>query len=123
VVRVVPGLQDWPVGIGMASSGAGTPAYEQILGEVEQEAQSVVAEVVAEVGESAGRVPVHVQTLFGTPAGVLIEQAHGADLLVLGHRGRGGFASALLGSVGMHCVLHATCPVTIVRPPSQGLEE
>jgi nucleotide-binding universal stress UspA family protein len=43
---------------------------------------------------------------------VLVEASEGADLLVLGDRGR----SALLGSVGLHCVLHATCPVTIVRP-------
>jgi nucleotide-binding universal stress UspA family protein len=46
----------------------------------------------------------------------------GADLLVLGHRGRGGFASAVLGSVGLHCVLHALCPVTIVRPEREPAE-
>ena len=46
----------------------------------------------------------------------LIERARGADLLVIGHRGRGGAASALLGSVGLHCVLHAECPVTVIRP-------
>ena len=34
---------------------------------------------------------------------------------MLGHRGRGAVRSALLGSVGLHCVLHATCPVTTVR--------
>ena len=49
-------------------------------------------------------------------AKALIDQSRDADLLVLGHRGRGGFKSAVLGSVGLHCVLHATCPVTIVRP-------
>jgi nucleotide-binding universal stress UspA family protein len=47
---------------------------------------------------------------------VLVEASEGADLLVLGHRGRGALRSALLGSVGLHCVLHATCPVTVVRP-------
>ena len=123
VVSVVHDPEQWPVGIGMASLSAGTPATEQILGATEQETRRVVADAVAEVGESATRVPVHVQTLLGTPAGVLIEQAHGADLLVVGHRGRGGFASALLGSVGMHCVLHATCPVTVVRPAARRPEE
>jgi nucleotide-binding universal stress UspA family protein len=118
VVSVVQSPTYWPVGMGMASSSAGTPATEVILSEVEQEMKNIVAEVVAEVGESAAHIPVHVQTMWGAPAGVLIEQAHDADLLVVGHRGRGGFASALLGSVGMHCVLHATCPVTIVRPAS-----
>jgi hypothetical protein len=59
---------------------------------------------------------VELHELEGHPAPVLIDQAKGADLLVVGHRGRGGFASALLGSVGLHCVLHGECPVTVVRP-------
>jgi nucleotide-binding universal stress UspA family protein len=122
VVSVAHAPEYWPVGLGMASSSAGTPALEQILAEVEQQTQAVVAEVVASIGKSAARIPLRVQTLSGTPAGVLIEEARGADLLVVGHRGRGGFAGVLLGSVGMHCVLHATCPVTVVRPP-QRLEE
>jgi nucleotide-binding universal stress UspA family protein len=119
VLSVVHSAEHWPVGLGMASSSAGTPAIEQVLSEVEQETQRLVAEVVAEAGESAAQVPLHVRILPGMPAGVLIEQAHGAELLVVGHRGRGGFASALLGSVGLHCVLHATCPITVVRsmPP------
>jgi nucleotide-binding universal stress UspA family protein len=39
-----------------------------------------------------------------------------ADLLLVGHRGLGDVASACLGSVGLQCVLHATCPLTVVRP-------
>jgi nucleotide-binding universal stress UspA family protein len=41
--------------------------------------------------------------------------AWGADLLVVGSRGHGDFAEALLGSVGQHCVQHATCPVVVIR--------
>jgi nucleotide-binding universal stress UspA family protein len=63
------------------------------------------------------------QTLPGAPAAVLVEQAQGADLLVVGNRGRGGLASALLGSVSLHCVLHAPCPITIVRPAPQPTKE
>ena len=56
------------------------------------------------------------QASLGQAAYHFVEgDAKDADLLVLGHRGRGAFRSAVLGSVGLHCVLHATCPVTIVR--------
>jgi nucleotide-binding universal stress UspA family protein len=62
-------------------------------------------------------VPVTVEAVIGAPGRVLVEAAAGADELVLGHRGRGAVRSALLGSVGLHCALHASCPVTIVRAP------
>jgi nucleotide-binding universal stress UspA family protein len=51
----------------------------------------------------------------GNAAQVLLETADGADLLVLGSRGHGGFTGALLGSVSQHCAHHAPCPLVIVR--------
>jgi hypothetical protein len=46
---------------------------------------------------------------------VLVSESRDADLLVVGHRGRGAFHSTMLGSVGLQCVLHASVPVTVVR--------
>jgi nucleotide-binding universal stress UspA family protein len=51
----------------------------------------------------------------GYAAEVLLQEAKGAELLVLGSRGHGGFTSALIGSVSLHCVLHAHCPVLVLR--------
>ncbi len=45
----------------------------------------------------------------------LIETAKNADMLVLGSRGRGGFAGFKLGSVGQECVQHVACPVVIIK--------
>ncbi|MBA3907335.1 MAG: universal stress protein [Pseudonocardiales bacterium] len=119
VVSVALTSEYWPVGIGMASSGVAVPAREQVVEAVQREAEQLVTDVVGERGAAAARVDVRVRAVPGPPAATLIEQARGADLLVVGHRGRGGFASAMLGSVSLHCVLNAACPVTIVRPSPQ----
>jgi|SRR5579862_9734026 len=45
----------------------------------------------------------------------LIDEASGADLLVVGSRGEGGFSGLLLGSVSQQCSHHAPCPLVVVR--------
>lgn len=50
----------------------------------------------------------------GTPSPTLVRLSAEARLLVLGSRGRGGFASLLLGSNGRACAAHAACPVVVV---------
>jgi nucleotide-binding universal stress UspA family protein len=78
-------------------------------------ARQVARDAIAEVAGQAPPVPISCQVLEGTPARVLVKESAGADLLVVGSRGHGGFAGALLGSTGQHCVRHAACPVVVIR--------
>lgn len=60
-------------------------------------------------------VPVRAVVLEGRAAEALLRQAQGADLLVVGSRGHGALAAPFLGSVSLSCVLHAHCPVLVLR--------
>ncbi len=54
-------------------------------------------------------------TAYGHPAQALIEASREADLLVVGHHGHGAFTGMLVGSVSIHCVTSAFCPVVVIR--------
>jgi nucleotide-binding universal stress UspA family protein len=71
--------------------------------------------IVAEVLADHPKLTVEQTATEGAPARVLVEAAEGAELLVVGRRGLGGFAGVMLGSVSLHCVTHAPCPVVVVR--------
>jgi len=78
-------------------------------------AAKTLSDCVAEVVDPATRAPISTAVIEGHPAQVLLRAAKGAELLVVGSRGHGGFASALLGSVSQQCAHHASCPLIIVR--------
>jgi nucleotide-binding universal stress UspA family protein len=84
-------------------------------GDWKELAQRVAAEAVAELPDSARQAEIRTRVAEGNAAQVLLDASDGADLLVVGSRGHGGFAEALLGSTGQHCVHHATCPVVVIR--------
>lgn len=71
------------------------------------------------LGDRKHPAHVTVEAVEGPPALALLDAAAGADLLVVGARGRGGFKSLLLGSVSTACVHHAPCPVVVVPRPEE----
>jgi nucleotide-binding universal stress UspA family protein len=119
VVSVARMPEVWAVPLGMAPPSVPVLAGET-PSEAREKAQTAVDAVFAVHPGLASQVTVEVVGISGHPATELIEQSRSADVLVLGHRGLGGLGSAFLGSVGLNCVLHAHCPVLIVRPTHQG---
>lgn len=82
----------------------------------ENDARGWLAAAIPEGADAAG-VPVHAHTERGEPATVLLDHAMRADLLVVGNRGRGGLAGAMVGSVAQRVAHHARCPVVLVPTP------
>jgi nucleotide-binding universal stress UspA family protein len=104
----------WATAYGMPAG----PPLDELTRDIERVGRKMVDEAVGERDGAAAAVPVTVLALLGPAGKVLVEQSREADLLVLGHRGRGGLRSTVLGSVGLYCVLHAEAPVTVVRSTS-----
>lgn len=81
-------------------------------------AGAVLTQAIDEALGPDRRVEVRPVVVCGNPAAVLLDASRGAELLVVGSRGHGGFTEALLGSVGQHLVQHAGCPVVVIRGPA-----
>ncbi|NUW39471.1 universal stress protein [Nonomuraea rhodomycinica] len=91
-------------------------AYSGLLDEQFQRESQAAAERVAPWRERYPDVPIVHDEVCDHPVAALIKAAPAADLVVVGSRGLGGFASAVLGSVSHGVLHHVTCPVAVVRP-------
>ncbi|GGV35199.1 universal stress protein [Kitasatospora herbaricolor] len=93
--------------------------YERAPTSVDRElghaAGKVLDQVVARTFGGVRPEEVRTTALPGNAAEVLVARSRGADLLVVGSRGRGGFGAALLGSVSQYCAQYAPCPVVVLR--------
>lgn len=97
---------------------AGSP---QVVEQLDGRARDLLDLAVAEAEQTAPEITVVAERVRNQSAAqALVAAAAGADLLVVGSRGLGGFTGLLVGSVSSQCVHHALCPVTIVRQPEEG---
>ena len=96
----------WPMSYGVPV------AYEGF--DPEEDARKVLESARAEVSSiSLDRIRMVIAQ--GQPGDVLVTASKEAAVLVVGTRGHGGLAGALLGSTSTYCVHHAQCPVVVVR--------
>ena len=97
------------------------PSQQQRQEDALRNLETLVGEVLV---ATTGDHPAVSRLALPGPAGpVLVEQATDADLLVVASRGLGEFRGLVLGSVALHCVVHAPCPVLVARPAARPLPE
>ena len=105
-------------------AAAGQPplghAPEAVNKEVEDHESAILRDAIGKVAPDAPGAEVHAEVRYGHPVEVLIEESGHADLLVVGRRGHGGFLGTHLGSVSLHCVNSAHCPVVVVHRRGDG---
>ena len=98
-----------------ASVSASIALTTELLRSFGDEADGIVQAAVAQAKELHPAVTVVPRAVEGHAGSVLLDEAEGAILLVVGSRGRGDFAGILLGSVSHQVLHHSPCPVTVVR--------
>lgn len=113
VMVVHQAVVSWATGHPVSYPGE-TPETEH----AEQAAEAMVEKAASRMGATRPG-SVTVRAVNGFPAEQLIEASRDADMVVVGSRGREGFARLLLGSVSTQVVHHAACPVVVV-PQANG---
>ena len=107
-------VTSWQIPVPVYAGGLIAPTVP--AADVERTTRDTVAAEAANVMEQHPDVESEIVIRQGSPAAILVEESKGADMLVVGSRGLGGFGGLLLGSVSQQCAHHAVCPVLIVPP-------
>ena len=102
----------WQSPVTYLSMDVVTGSYDELIQERER---MLLAESVAGLRERYPDLRIHRRLAHKQPAQALLDLAKGAKLLVVGSRGLHGVARMLLGSVSHTVVVHAPCPVLVVR--------
>jgi nucleotide-binding universal stress UspA family protein len=98
------------------TSGVALTALVEPWSELVAEQERITSEAIAQWATQFPNVDVWTRVMQGRPADVLVDASEGAELVVVGSRGRGGFRGLLLGSVSRSVMHRAHCPVAVIRP-------
>ncbi|MEJ5997818.1 universal stress protein [Corynebacterium sp. H130] len=101
------------------ASLAGLAAAQQQWKVVEEEQHVLLAERLAGFQDEYPNVAVKKIVTRDRPVRALCDAAEGAQLLVVGSHGRGGFKGMLLGSTSRALLQSAPCPMMVVRPTAE----
>lgn len=108
----------WEIPTAVYTAGTAPPVDPATLDAFRLRAEQLAEEAAATVKKRQPSVEVETLSGAGQPADVLLAEGAGAELIVVGRRGLGGFKSLLLGSVSQQVVHHASCPVVVVQQPT-----
>lgn len=111
--RRVTTVTSWNVEVenGVVVTEPGSPEWET----VDKRYRDMAERTIAADRDAHPEIDVTVEVHHGRAADRLVEVAQGADLLLVGSRGRGGFRGMLLGSVSQRVLGRATCPVGVLH--------
>jgi nucleotide-binding universal stress UspA family protein len=99
-----------------------TPAEVNDEKVIADDVQRTLDTIISEEVKADDRNRVRARVFDGHPAEALLQASDGAELVVVGQRGLGGFSRSLLGSVSQHLVHHANSPVLVFRGDARHLE-
>jgi nucleotide-binding universal stress UspA family protein len=111
----VEAVAGWRMPGWFAAEAGGPERLAELASDLEDNARRRLRQQVRGASGVGRGVPVDEIVVREHAAKALLEISKGADLLVVGSRGRGGFAGLLLGSVSSACLAHAPCPVAVIR--------
>lgn len=100
------------------ASLTGLAAAQRSWEDVEHEQSELLAEHLQPLAEQYPNVTVRKVITRDRPVSALVNQSEGAQLLIVGSHGRGGFRGMLLGSTSRALLQFAPCPLMVVRPES-----
>ena len=101
--------------IGATGFEGSLPALGGDIKELRDVAERDLDATLQEAIPETGTIELERRVVEDRPAAALVEESRGADMVVVGSRGHGGFAGLLLGSVSQQVAHHAACPVVIVH--------